>query len=130
MRLLYADAVKALRVLLFAGCVGALVVPCVIVVGYAGVPNIKSAKEVTGTQLKTHLCGANGHYSTMLRGVSYAGSDSRFDYIVLAYDGRLRKYDMFKVKAGDLVLNHHMSLKSTPTDWIDTFADFSVASCN
>ncbi|MGB9236030.1 MAG: hypothetical protein WCC04_16595 [Terriglobales bacterium] len=100
-------------------------------VACAGAPNIKSAKEVTATQLMAHLCGPNGRYSTMLRGVSYVGSDSGFDYIVLTYgDGQLKKYEMFKVKAGDLGLTYHMPVTATPTEWIDTYAHFSVGSCH
>jgi len=99
-------------------------------VACAGAPNIKSAQEITATQLKARLCSPLGHYSTMFRGVSYVGSDSGFDYIALTYgDGRLRKYEMFKVKAGDLGLNYHMSVKPTPTDWIDAYAHFPVANC-
>ena len=94
-------------------------------------PNIKSAKEVTATQLTEYLCGPNGHYSTMFRGVAYAGSDSRFDYIALIYgDGHLRKYEMFKVKTGDLGLPYHMPVKSTPTEWVDTNAHFPASSCH
>ena len=96
-----------------------------------GTPNIKSAKEVTATQLTAYLCSPNGHYSTMFRGVSYAGSDSRFDYIAMTYgDGQLRKYEMFKVKAGDLALTYQMPVKATPTEWIDTYAHFPVGSCH
>jgi hypothetical protein len=100
-------------------------------VACAGAPNIKSAEEVTATQLTAYLCSPNGRYSTMFRGVSYAGSDSGFDYIALAYgDGQLRKYEMFKVKAGDLGLPYHMPAKTTPTEWIDTYAHFPAGSCH
>lgn len=99
-------------------------------VACAGVPQIKSAQEITAAQLKAHLCSPKGHYSTMFRGVSYAGSNAGFDYIVLTYgDGRLREYETFKVKAGDLGLKYHMSVKPTPTDWIGVYAQFPAASC-
>ena len=88
-------------------------------------PNIKSAQEVQASQFKAHLYSPQGYYSTMLRAVSYAGSDSGFDYVVLTYgDGELRRYEMFKVKAGDLGLKYHMSMKSTPTDRIDASSCF------
>jgi hypothetical protein len=96
----------------------------------SGAPNIKLAREVTAPQLTAYLCGPNGHYSTMFRGVAYAGSDSGFDYIALIYgDGHLRKYEMFKIKAGELGLAHHMPVKSTPTEWMDADAHFPVGSC-
>jgi hypothetical protein len=100
-------------------------------VACAGAPNVKSAREITATQLKARLCSPDGHYSTMFSGVSYSGSDSRFDYIVLAFgDARLRKYEMFKVKAGDLGLNYQMSLRSNPVDWIDINAHFPESNCH
>ena len=92
-------------------------------------PNMKSAQEVQAAQFKAYLYCPQGYYSTMLRAVSYAGSDSGFDYVVLTYgDGVLRRYRVFKVKAGDLGLKYHMPVKSTPTDWIDASKSFSSSS--
>jgi hypothetical protein len=130
-KLPYPVGVKRWSAVLFVASAAALFALCVIAIGCASEPNFESAKEVTATQLKAFLCGPEGRYSTMFRGVSYAGSDDNFHYIAVTIgDGRLRKYKVFKVKAGELGLDHHMPVKSAPTDWIDTYAQFSVDSCH
>ena len=78
----YTDGVKTALVLRSARLSSVLAVVYAMA-ACSGTPHINLAKEVTTAQLTEYLCRPGGHYSTMFRGVAYAGSDSRFDYIVL-----------------------------------------------
>jgi hypothetical protein len=82
------------------------------------------AEEVTAAQLKSYVYGPKGYYSTMFRGVRYAGSDANFDYIALTYGDSIERNEMFKVRAGELGLKSHMSLKRNPGEWLDASANF------
>src|SRR5262249_1839996 len=82
------------------------------------------AEEVTVAQLKAYVYGPQGHYSTMFKGVRYAGRDAQFDYIALAYSGRVGSSKLFKVRAGELSLKSHMCVKRNPSEWVDASAVF------
>jgi hypothetical protein len=84
---------------------------------------VPKAEEVTAAQLKARVYGPSGYYSSVFRGVRYAGTDAQFDYIALAY-GESGQNKMFKVRTGELNLKSHMSVKRDPREWIDVSADF------
>ena len=82
------------------------------------------AEDVTATQLKAYVYGPQGYYSTMFRGVRYVGSDAHFDYIALMYADSVARSKLFKVRAGELGLKSHMSVKRNTREWVDVSAEF------
>ena len=58
----------------------------------------------------------------MFKGVLYAGSDDGFDYIAIAHRDNIAK--VFKVRRGELPIEHSMLLEKNPKKWVNITKEF------
>lgn len=77
--------------------------------GHAETADLKHVKE--------YVNGPMGHYSTWFSGVFYIGSDKELDYVAIKHGRETVK--VFKMKRGELNVEHYMKIAGNDKKWVD-----------
>jgi len=84
--------------------------------------SLRSAEAVSAHRLEGIVNGPTGRFATLCRGVFYAGSDNRLDYVVIPL-GKI-KVQAFKTPSGELAIQHRIRLTSDERKWTDIYGLF------
>lgn len=79
--------------------------------------SLKSAEVTSAQRLEGTVNGPIGRFSSLFRGVFYAGSDDGSDYFVILH-GKVT-VQAFKMRRGDLRVQHQMQLTADERKWVD-----------
>ena len=84
--------------------------------------DLRHAESADLKHVKQYVNRPMGRYSSLFSGVFYVGSDNEFDYVAI----RRGKYSekLFKMKRGELTIEHYMKIAGNDKKWVDVTGMF------